>query len=426
MATRSPLKLTTDPKPRGPLKVAFGVRALEAIKAPASGRTWVYDDPSKPRGVSGLAMVTTANGAKSLYHVRTHKGQKSRIFIAKLGEVSIEQARQIAEQANADYAAGKNPAAARKTADAAMNFGALFSLFIERHAKKHKRTWSEDQAQFDRHLKQWEKRRLADITRVDVAAIHTRIGKEAPVAANRVLALLSSVFTFAAGIGFEGKNPAKGVKRFAEKTRERFLDASELPRFLKAIADEPNRTMADFVMVSLLTGQRRENVAAMAWEHIDFKRQCWTIPAAQFKTGNEVTVPLVPRVIDLLNDRLASIDAKAKDPRDAHVFPNRSSNSARLYIAEPKGVMKRLCKAAGIKPTRLHDLRRTLASWATMQGTPYPVVASMIGHKAHGVTSIYARFDMEAVRKAFEQTADAMLNAPMPAEKQDDTKGGEA
>src|SRR4030095_15364624 len=124
------------------------------------------------------------------------------------------------------------------------------------------------------HLKPWSSRRLSDITSADVSALHTRIGREKPITANRALALLSVMYKRARTIGYTGGNPCEGVQRFAEVSRERFLNADELGRFTKALAAETPLSR-DFFSLCLWTGQRQGNVRSMRWEEIDLKAGTW-------------------------------------------------------------------------------------------------------------------------------------------------------
>ena len=93
--------------------------------------------------------------------------------------------------------------------------------------------------------------------------------------ANRVLALISSVYGWAISAGVVEANPIKGIKRNREKSRDRFLQSDELPRFFKAVAEEENPIMRDYILLSLLTGARRANVLAMQWADINLERAEW-------------------------------------------------------------------------------------------------------------------------------------------------------
>jgi len=375
---------------------------------------WVYDESA-----DGLALLVLPSGVRTFYFCKRIAGRYRRVKIGRFPGVTIEQARREVAKLTGKVASGDNPADERRQARAAMTFGELFTMYLEKYAKPHKRTWAEDEKQYQRYLKQWAGRRLDQITRGDVAAMHARVGKDAPFAANRALALVSKIFNYAADTGFPGDNPGRRIKRFAEQSRERFIGPDELPRFLAAVEAEENPTLRDYIKLVLFTGQRRENVASMRWDEIDFNRKVWTIPPEKFKSGKAVEVPLVSQVVDVLRTRQDAAKAEPHgDARDEYVFPNRRSKGNVPYLAEPKLAMSRVCERAEITGVRLHDLRRTLASWATMQGVPYPVVARMVGHKAQGVTSIYARFDLQAVRDGFERTVNAMLATMIASQSQ--------
>ena len=76
------------------------------------------------------------------------------------------------------------------------------------------------------------------VTRVQVARLHGKL-KATPFQANRVLAVLGSIYTFAgrSGIVAEGMNPARRVDQFKERRRERFLTGGELERLGSAIRE---------------------------------------------------------------------------------------------------------------------------------------------------------------------------------------------
>lgn len=137
-----------------------------------------------------------------------------------------------------------------------------------------------DEEQFKRYLAGWGKRKLSAIHKVDIQKLHHQVGiKNGPYAANRLLALLSGLFNKAIEYGLWDKsNPATGIKKFKEQSRDRFLQSDELPRFFQALSQEPNQAIRDYILVSLLTGARRANVLAMRWEHVNFDRSEWRIP----------------------------------------------------------------------------------------------------------------------------------------------------
>ena len=96
-------------------------------------------------------------------------------------------------------------------------------------------------------------------------------------------------------------NPVSKIKMFQEKSRERFLQEEELPRFFKALNAEPNQDFADVFRLCLFTGARRSNVLAMQWQDIQVEKTEWEIP--ETKNGESHLVPLLPQALEILTGR---------------------------------------------------------------------------------------------------------------------------
>ena len=173
--------------------------------------------------------------------------------------MSIEQARGRANEINAAIAREENPAQVRRVGKEELTLGELFESYIKLHAQKHKSSWGADIKQFDRHLSSWKKRKLSSIRKIDIHKLHQDIGdSNGQYTANRLLALLSSTFNQANKLGLWDKpNPASGITKFKERSRSRFLQADELPRFFSALAEETNEHARDYILLSLLTGARK-------------------------------------------------------------------------------------------------------------------------------------------------------------------------
>lgn len=420
--TQAPVRLVGGDRAPEPMRFNFTKRELDRIK-PASRQTWVYDT-----AVKGLCMIVTPAGARTFYLAKRMEGRYRRVKIGTFPEVSIEQARKSALRKINAEADGKNPAEERRQARDSMTFGELFEAYMVRHAKVKKResSWREDQRQYDKHLKRWAGRRLDSLTSVDVERLHTKMGSDHPYAANRLLALVSAVFSFAKkpSMGWKGDNPAKGIDRFAEQTRRRWLDSDELPHFIEAVEAETDNTFRDYFRMLLFTGARRENVASMRWDEIDMRRKVWTIPHDKFKGNRPIEIPLVPQAMAILTERSKAQDQARKkrakkgdtsaDPRDEYVFPSKRRKSVKPHMYEPKIAFARVCERAGITSLRVHDLRRTVDSWAMRSGVPDPVrKGGMMGHAIPkgDMDGVYAMFGANIVRESFEKTVNAMLAA---------------
>lgn len=378
-------------------KFNFTKAGLEALPIPPAGKRAYYYDTK----MRGLGISITGNGVRSFIVYRWLNSKPERVTLGRFPDLSIEQARRKTEVINANIAQGENPNDQRRADRAEMTFGALFKEYIERHAKPHKRTWEEDQAQFTRHLTHWEHRKLSNIKKADIQKLHCEIGRDkGEYAANRVLALCSTVFNKAKEFGLCDKpNPTLDIKKFHEESRDRFLQANELPRFFKALSEEPNDIMRDYFILALLTGVRCSNLVAMKWEQLDLERREWRIP----RTKNED-----PQIVTLTEEAAILLLQRKETATSEFVFPGTGRTG---HITEPKSGWRRIRERAGIANLRPHDLRRTLGSWQARTGASLAIIGKSLNHKSPQATAIYARLDLDPVRASVEKATKAMLEA---------------
>jgi integrase len=401
-------------------RLNFSKKVLADLAAPATGRAYHYDAKTR-----GLVFAITPTGSRSFQVYRSVKGRPERITLGKFPDLTVEQARVMAAEVNSAIAQGKNPkrlkAPARTTLDklleareggqrfdpeqeqaifARTTLTALGAAYVERHAKVHKKSWRKDEAMQEHHLKTLKFRQLANIEKSDVEALHAKVGRDSGrYAANRLLALLSKMFSVAQGWGWKGDNPAKGIKKFKEESRERFLEGDEMPRFFKALAEEPNTIARDFFLTSLLTGARKTNVLMMRWAEIDLDKARWRIP--ETKSGESHTLPLPQAIVEVLKAREASTESE-------YVFPGRGKTG---HMVEPKSAWRRILDRAQIDDLRIHDLRRTLGSWQAATGANLSIIGKTLAHKNVSTTAIYARLNLDPVRDSMEKATSAMLAA---------------
>jgi integrase len=378
-----------------PRKFAFTVQSLKSLTVPpGKDRVWVYDNRTPH-----LAYMLTGSGASSFYWYGKLDGAPVRHRIEG-GGISIEQARNECHKLTAGRASGINFHTARKQARAETTFKAMFDWYIEHHSKVYNRTWKEDQDKYDLHLAGWGSRRFGSITTDDVSRLHAKIGAKSPGAANRVLSLVSSIYNRARIKGFNGTNPAKGIRKFTEHTRERFLQGDEIPRFFAALK-KVSQDWQDVFSLCLFTGARRNNVQTMQWGELDLDAAVWVIPAEKFKTGRALTVPLDPNAVKILQRRRQAGGAD-------YVFPGTGK---KRYLAEPKKAWAKVCEAGKLDNLRIHDLRRTLGSWQAATGSSLPIIGKSLGHSQQQTTMIYARLALDPVRKSVGTAVTAMMKA---------------
>jgi integrase len=386
-------------------RLKFSKRSLADIEPPKTGRVYVYDS-SKP----SLALCVTATGKRTFYLVRKIEGRTVRLRLGAFPQISVEQARDLIDKNNAKIADGGNPQADRQAARGESTFAEAFGQYLEQHARPHKKSWEHDQQRHDRHLKAWGNRKLSSITGNDVRGLHAKLGTDnGRHEANRTLALLSVVFSFAGECGWTGRNPCVGVKKFSERSRDRFLQADEFPRFWKAVDEDQSPDFRDFFRLALLTGARVGNLMAAEWSHLLLDDGVWRIP--ETKSGEWQRVHLPELAVTILRDRLKRLQAEAavaKSDPSPFVFPSRAGTK-RGYVTDITKPWKRITEAARLDDLRPHDLRRTLGSWQAATGASLPIIGKSLGHRGTAATSIYARLNLDPVKAAVDTAVAAMM-----------------
>jgi integrase len=391
-------------------KVKLTPDRIEKLPRPAKGRIY-YRDTVTP----GLAVLVTTTGPASYYLSRKVDGRHVRYRLGGVDDLLLADARKLAAEKINAQARGVDIQAERAAKRGEMTLGELFAYFLEHHAKPHKKTWREDAAAFKRYLTPWKNWKLSRISRKEVQSLHVRTGETAGIyAANRLRTLLHTLFAKAIlDLGFEKPNPAVGVQKFKERSRERFLQVDEMQRFWAALEADPSDLCRDFFKVALLTGARRGNVLSMRWEQVNLERATWTIPTT--KAGDSLTVVLSPAVVEILTARLANNRNGSPWAFPGHVHGE--------HLKDPMRPWKAILQRAGLSDLRIHDLRRTLGSWQAASGSSLHVIGKSLGHRRESTTAIYARLGLTPIRESVERATTAIMAAAVPPTKSKPRKG---
>ena len=375
-------------------RINFTKAALtRAPKAKKGGLDNYYDEKEK-----GLMLLVTPGGAKTFYLYKRIDGKPERLKLGRFPDISIENARKAAQAAKGAIATGSNPQKEKRAVRDEMTFDELFTDYLEKYSKVHKRSWKYDEREVNKFLPRWFKRKISSFERVEIERLHAKIGKENGLyQANRLLERIRSIFNKAIDWGWDGANPALGIKKFKEHSRDRFLQPDELPRFFEALANEPNETARDFFMISLLTGARKSNTLAMRWQDINFASATWRIEIT--KNSDPQTVHLPQQAVDILTGR----KWKSESP---WVFEGTGASG---HLADPKKAWTRILTEAGIENLRIHDLRRTLGSYQAATGANGYIIGKSLGHRSQQSTAIYARLNLDPVRVSVNKATDMMF-----------------
>lgn len=387
------------------MKRKLTVAAVEKIRPPASGRLEIFDEL-----MPGLALRVTDKGRKSWSVMFRLHGKLVRMTLGIYPVLKLDRARAAARAALLAVQEGRDPRTER-AARVADTVETVAADFIEKHAKRHTRSWAEAERIFEHDIlpavtgadaRPWRDRPIGAIAQRDIIDLLDAY-EDRPYMGNRVIAAVRKLFNWAASRGIVDSVPVFKGLAAPESRRDRPLTESEIADIWAASDGYP---FGAVVRLLLLTGQRRAEVAGMRWSEVDLDAKVWTIPAARAKNGVRHQVPLAPAVLVLL-DGLPRYKATKEIP-----YPALFSTTAGLKPVSGFSKAKRSIDAAagfidddglsieGIRPWRLHDLRHTVGTGLQALRIPADVIGAVLNHKKAGITSRYLHHDYADEKRA--------------------------
>ena len=246
---------------------------------------------------------------------------------------------------------------------------------------------------------------VAEITRADITKFHHKFALT-PRRANMALAVVSVIMSWAEEFGFrqQNSNPCKGIKKFTENKRERYLSKEELGRLGKALSEAENTGKisiyaAAAIRLLILTGARRSEILTLKWEHIDHEKQMIRLPDS--KTGAK-TINLNEPTIEVLQ----SIPRQAGNP---YVIVGKIHGQPMVNIFKPWELVR---KAACLENFRIHVIRHSFASTAAESGASLLHIGKLLGHKKSITTERYTHIANDPV-KELNETIGSLIKGTM-------------
>ena len=389
--------------------------------------------------LTGFMLRVLPSGKKAYYvRYRDDEGKDLRIRLGGTTELSFAEAKRLAA-AKLGHAATKTETqietqietqvAKKRPSPRAPLFRDFASRFLREYAKTRLKPNTRDHYRrclSARLVPHFGDHHIDQISFADVAGFHAGMS-ETPYMANNALVILSSIFSRAIEWGVlprEFMPPTRGVKRFKEKSRERFLTPAErarLDRFLDAAREVPRGAPGHIawgavsaIRLLAMTGMRRTEICDLTWEMVDYRHRCFRLPES--KTGQKV-VPVSSRVLDLVRECRSKWKACSFDPKPRFVV--FSQNGQRL---EPSSLSRTWCtgvrdRIPGLEGVRLHDLRHSMASDAIMSGVPLAVVGKILGHRKPETTARYAHIADTVLNDAVEMVAETIHRSTMTGQR---------
>jgi integrase len=395
-------------------------RAVDAAES-STNRYYLWDSELK-----GFGVKIEVSGTKT-YIVRYRpKGQgtsapKRFVTIGRHGALTAEEARNQARVIFGKVAFREDPAAEFAIVTATKTFGELVDLFLQQHVRSKRRmtTAALYECLLRKHALPTLKHRIAQtITRDEIARLHLDM-QDTPYSANRLIAVIASLYTFAAKSGLvpERFNPANSIEKYPEEGRERYLTGEELERLgaalhegatigipwnvdrdkpgAKHLPKDPDKLRerldpyaVDAMRLLLFTGARLREILHLRWEFVDLERGMIFLPTS--KTGRK-TIVLNAAALDIIANLR---ELKRSSP---YVIAGASDDKPRADLKKPWDAVRR---RAGLEGVRLHDLRHTFASLGAGASLGLPIVGKLLGHAQPQTTARYAHLDADPLRRA--------------------------
>lgn len=384
---------------------------LDSVTAPSEGRA---DETIMDTEAAGLGIRIRASGSKTYCVIYKLHGRRRPYTLGPYHALSLEEARKRARAIRAEVANGGDPAADKRRRLRAPTVAKVIEFFFEHGADELRpSTVRNYRQQADRFiLPALGNRKIEDVSRRDVNDLR-RAMSATPLQANRVIAFLSRIFTFAMQEEVCETNPAARANKYREEPKERHLSDDEWRRLSAALEAETHREAANFVRLLMLTGARSGELLSAEWSMFDLdgERPKWIKPSSHTKQKKTHPVTLNRSAADLLRRMSAERDSASR-----FLFPSPHAPD------RPREAMKRpwmrIRKRAGLDDVRIHDLRHTFASRAVSGGAPLYVVGQLLGHTQARTTERYAHLMDDAQRDAAERIGAQLehIESSKPAE----------
>ena len=403
-------------------KIAFTAGRVSGFKCPPNKAQAFLWDATAP----GLGLRATPAGKPAYVFQGVYQGATIRLTIGSPDAWSIPDAQAKARELQRLIDEGKDPrelkrealaAHAEKQAAAAANAVTVGEAW-ERYLEQRRPFWGErnylDHVRMAQAGGEKRKRlpgaktmpgplaelmplRLVELTAPAIEAWAAKEAQDRPARVRLALRLLKAFMRWAAtepdlkGKADPTATSAKKVREVAGKAKPKndYLQREQLPAWFAHVRQIQNPAISAYLQCLLLTGARREELAELKWEDVNFQ---WRGMELKDKIEGRRAVPLTPFVAHLL----ATLPR-----RNEWVFSSPTSASGRL--TEPSIAHRQACTAAGLELT-LHGLRRSFASLCEWLDIPGGISAQIQGHAPQGVREQnYIRRPLDLLRVHHER-----------------------
>lgn len=369
--------------------------------APFADKDYELRDTVTP----GFLCKVTAGGRKVfMLQYRTNWGERRKPSIGRFGELTVEQARSIAQDWLADVRRGNDPSAAKLAKRQAPTVKELCKQFIEEYSATHNKASTVQTYQWyidHRIIPELGRSKVPDVTRAQITEF-MRYMSGTPVTANRTLSCVRKMFNLAEVWGYrpDGSNPCRHVPKYPERGKTRYINDEELARIYayldKADAEgleHPILTLA--VRLQFEFAARMSEIRLLEWAWVDFDNRRVVWPDS--KTGN-ISKPMSQEAHRLLFNAYRTEGSPFVCPS---IFDGK--------IAVPEGTYvngwRRILERAKVPHVGTHGIRHRAATDIANSGVSVKIGMALTAHKTAAMFMRYVHAEDDPVRAAAEKVA---------------------
>ena len=350
-----------------------------------------YDifDASQP----GFGVRVATSGALSWVLLTRQNGTRKRVTIGRYPALSLSKARELARAAQSEIQEGTF---GQKKAP--MTFSAAIEDWYAREQRARKSFSQVEQAMALHVLPYLGRHEFDQVTKADLMRVVDRVADQGKLTqANRVRAFVTRFFNWAVERDLVAASPATSLPKPAvEISRDRVLSMTELHAVWHT-AEQMGFPFGRIVQILILTAQRRDEVAGMRWSELDLERDRWVISKDRAKNGKA-------HIVHLSSQAIAILASLPKREDCDFVFSTTGQTAVSGFSRAKAAIDVR----SGVTGWRLHDLRRSVATYMADDLKIAPVVVDRILNHVtgslRGVAAVYQRSEFLADRKVALET----------------------
>ncbi|RMO08306.1 Integrase [Pseudomonas cichorii] len=351
-----------------------------------------------------LCKITPAGRKVFMLQYRTNAGERRKPALGLFGELTVEQARSLAQEWLAQVRRGSDPAADKAEARQAPTVEELCKKFMEDYSKKRNKpsTRVGYQGVIDRCIVPlMGRKKVHDVKRPDVAGLMEKLSYK-QTEANKAFSILRKMFNMAEVWGYrpDGTNPCRHVPMFPAGKSTHLISDDDMGKLFRQLDKIEAEGLENYVIPLAIRLQfefaaRRSEIVTLEWEWVDleYRRVVWP----DSKTGG-MSKPMSEEAYRLLS-------TAPRQEGNPYVLPSPRHPGQHLTTGEYYGGWCRALKAAGATHVGTHGIRHRSATDIANSGIPVKVGMALTAHKTVVMFMRYVHTEDDPVREAAELVA---------------------